>query len=476
MFDLASVVQILAGENAIGSGYRLSNGRVLTAAHVVGERDEVAVRSLASEEPQPMRVAWKGAEAWEDFAVLAPLGDLQPAEDPAIQLHEGEARGHAWEARGFPGVLASKSVPAEGRIFRVSDTRLFELVVTAPPPQVEDWLGMSGTAIFIEYRLWAVLRSVPKYFDGKVIKVCALELHREDRRELRAALGLPPLDGRHAAAVKEIARFLAGKRALIGVLVSACPQWEAIDAASLAREIVRIDDPLALIKVLQDAIAPLDGSRPQDRNTAHELGDLLDQALAAVAHTYADLGALPDEPSWRTSSVEMPPALEPRMAWEQGRRVEWRDGSGPRVPRGYVEIDVTKRPEAGANGEEHGADIALSVDDRMEMCLDRWFAAEQDHAYSGKRLDVKLAGARAKLNNLRAKKAPRKPIQPYAIVGRECDLARERPFLRHLTTSQRLQQLQIVVASGVFSPSEVEIREALLRFHRIYDDITSEDS
>lgn len=157
-FDVDAVVQIFEGDKALGSGYALGNGRVLTARHVierrdehgrvVGERAQVLARGeRESKQGGPLEVAWRGAGE-VDVVVLRPVGEDGPAHPPSVWIFDGSPLGREWFARGYPAAFGAIAEPVEGKVARAQREHAndLRLLVEAPPSEAKDWKGLSGAA------------------------------------------------------------------------------------------------------------------------------------------------------------------------------------------------------------------------------------------------------------------------------------------------------------------------------------------
>jgi tetratricopeptide (TPR) repeat protein len=170
--DESRAVQVLIARAAkvirVGSGYLVTDGLVLTAAHVVAGDDPVTVRQVAGR--RWIRefggvVVWSDAGA--DIAVVRLDGS---AGDEAAPPRYGRVDGHvACEALGFPRFKLRQGLPAAGApqqdwyrdthqaigtIAPLSNLRQGTLEITVPPPEYDEtpphspWEGMSGAGVF----------------------------------------------------------------------------------------------------------------------------------------------------------------------------------------------------------------------------------------------------------------------------------------------------------------------------------------
>lgn len=229
--DEGRAVQLLIVRDAkvirVGSGYLVTDGLVLTAAHVVGD-DTVIVRRVSGRRPMHEFagvVVWSDAGA--DIAVVrldGSAGDEAPA--GLLPLRYGRVDGHvACEALGFPRFKLRQDAPAAGvtqqdwyrdthqaigTIAPLSNLRQGTLEITVPPPEYDaapphsPWEGMSGAAVFAGGALVGVIN----------------EHHRSD--------GLGRLAARPVAQWYDVPpKQMAGLRTLLGL-----PEQDQLETVS----------------------------------------------------------------------------------------------------------------------------------------------------------------------------------------------------------------------------------------------------
>ncbi|MER6994412.1 trypsin-like peptidase domain-containing protein [Streptomyces sp. NPDC000410] len=245
-----------------GSGYLVSSGTVLTAAHVVEGAAGVRVRFEAD---RPGERTVEAAVRWQhagiDIAVLALPGHTDPDSAPVRYGRVGEQDAVLrCTALGFPrfklrtGTDGSRFRDAEhahATCAVLSNRRegTLDLGVTAPPAQDPDperdaWEGMSGAAVFTGGRLVGVVTrhhrtDGPGRIAASRVDRWAEALRAPELAELEAALGrglhpaaLPdavPVAGRdliqeaHRAQLADIApEQLEGREAELRELVEFC--------------------------------------------------------------------------------------------------------------------------------------------------------------------------------------------------------------------------------------------------------------
>ncbi|MEE8525650.1 MAG: serine protease [Thermoanaerobaculia bacterium] len=175
------VVGLAGGKSAVGTGYRLREDRILTAAHVVEDAEAITVEhdledgTVVADDAE---VVW--IDEGLDVAVLA----CSPSPAPFTHIAPGPlASRSSWESRGCArAALAGASVadsmaPLAGKAYAVAEHQdRFELEVEAPPADVKDWSGISGAPVFVDGRIYGVLRAAPTVFAAR--RLHATPIHR----------------------------------------------------------------------------------------------------------------------------------------------------------------------------------------------------------------------------------------------------------------------------------------------------------
>ncbi|MCX3063558.1 trypsin-like peptidase domain-containing protein [Streptomyces beihaiensis] len=173
---IAEIIVTARGGNRRGSGYRITDTTVLTAAHVVADSVELRVRCDADRPGQwstPAAVAW--ADAGSDLAVLtltppeqAPTS-LEPvrfgriADDRHAVIDVHAAGFPLWKRRQGPHGAFRELHQADGTVAALSNLRTgtLELTVTEagadPDPDASPWAGMSGAAVWVGDRVVGVV-------------------------------------------------------------------------------------------------------------------------------------------------------------------------------------------------------------------------------------------------------------------------------------------------------------------------------
>ncbi|GAA2344459.1 serine protease [Dactylosporangium salmoneum] len=221
-WSAARVAEVLAGARR-GSGYRVGNGLVLTAAHVVAGAGGVTVRFDAGrpgEWSAPARLAWSDPGA--DLAVLA--FDPPPAAPPAGpspigRLGERRAVLEVYCA-GFPRwklrtegnrvyrdlayVTGALAVPANRR----SGTLEVRVDPPAedPDPAASPWEAMSGAALWAGERLIGVVAAHHRREGAGRLTAVPLRLDDARLAELLGVAGPAPVPDVTAPAAARLAR------------------------------------------------------------------------------------------------------------------------------------------------------------------------------------------------------------------------------------------------------------------------------
>lgn len=437
-FDESAVVQIYEGEQALGSGYALGNGRVLTARHVVGERGKVWVRSKGQSEGFAMEVAWRGAAhvAEHDVAILRSASSGPLKGEPSVAWFAGDPRKQDWFARGFPAALGNASVAVSGEIEEGQDagSNPCQLSVKVAPGTADLWKGMSGAAVFVEQRLFAVLRTASGYFGGQsvaAVRVAALVMSDETLRE---AVGLPPPVGGptqwRSDVHDELVRILESTMGLRECLARAGDPWKAQAAkgnSALATAMLDEASPAELIDELQGAMSWLepgdDGSRLADAMLS-----LLEHALPVVGGPHTSMMRLDTGAVWVTNA-KFDCMVEARMAYGDQRNADWpawwSTDELPK-PRAHIPAHGLDIPEGGTDGLQRVGDMARSLVDRTDPIaavgrvesMARRVVMDED-ARRGKGLssrDEYIVQARAIVKRAAKKQSKQPPLTFYTIL------------------------------------------------------------
>ncbi len=246
--ELNSFMRIVArlndGGRAVGTGYLLAEGRVLTAGHVV--RDAAAIEVVmdrAGGQPATIEagVEWcnQASDRGLDAAVLrcAPHGAVAPAfshlaRGPLARAARWQSRGCARAAIEGPTVgdsmaslrgTAYASTAHEGRL---------ELAVEAQPRLAEDWSGISGAPVLIYGRIYGVIREAPVSFEGR--RLYATPMHRLLAQEdFVAAMGLGA-EEKWQSLLDEVRALLAADREAAEVVAERHESWRQGFAAEEA--------------------------------------------------------------------------------------------------------------------------------------------------------------------------------------------------------------------------------------------------
>ncbi|WNF29575.1 trypsin-like peptidase domain-containing protein [Streptomyces sp. C11-1] len=215
---LAEIIVRTGSGRRRGSGYRISAGVVLTAAHVVADATEVVVRCDADRPGEwsvPAAVAW--ADGSSDLAVLnltSPAAlpvdaDIAPARFGRIaDDRHGVFVVHAagfplWKRRRRPdGTYFRELHQADGTVAALSNLRTGTLEMTVAPagadpdPDVSPWAGMSGAAVWAGSRIVGVVAEHHRWEGtGRLTAVrldrAVRQLAAPDRVEFARLTGFP---------------------------------------------------------------------------------------------------------------------------------------------------------------------------------------------------------------------------------------------------------------------------------------------
>ncbi|MGP9018122.1 trypsin-like peptidase domain-containing protein [Streptomyces sp. BR1] len=198
-----------------GSGYRISTGRVLTAAHVVADATSTLVRCDADQPGEwsaPAVVTW--ADADSDLAVLAieapattpvvtgPARFGRIADDRHSMVGVHAAGFPLWKRRRRDGASFRELHVADGTVAALSNLRTGTLEMTVAPagtdpdPAASPWAGMSGAAVWAGSRIIGVVAEHHRFEGPGRLTAVRLDhalrgLDAVERAELARLLALP---------------------------------------------------------------------------------------------------------------------------------------------------------------------------------------------------------------------------------------------------------------------------------------------
>ncbi len=191
-----------------GTGYRLSDGLVLTGRHVLWGAEAgraIQVRGMNDDRWTPADLVWPATDqlrADPDVALIGIAGKDREAgvTRDTIGMDPDDANDMNVTATGFPQFMTDDTYQIFGDAAPFTAIRqgMFEINTTnlnrgdtgarANPPQ---WRGISGAAVFAGKRLIAVLAAVPEdRFDFRATRLDPLMSDPDCRRHLPRALNV----------------------------------------------------------------------------------------------------------------------------------------------------------------------------------------------------------------------------------------------------------------------------------------------
>lgn len=198
--DPKHLVQVFAhsagGGGSISTGYPVADGRVLTAKHGLfpkGATGAIEVRWYNLEgdarKYRPASVVWKGGEG-VDAAVLACKFPAEIKAAPYLIAYEAPPNWSKWMSVGFAAAGArecqEEPVPLGGQVLPLTTdpvrTGTFKLGVVFPAERAEDWLGASGSPVFVGQRILGVIASAQRPFGARRLTATATCRLLEDQK------------------------------------------------------------------------------------------------------------------------------------------------------------------------------------------------------------------------------------------------------------------------------------------------------
>jgi len=188
-YSTREVALILSGEDWLGTGTLVAVGRILTAYHVVFDKDGQEKPNLwvrlegETNKVRVTSVAWKGSLDL-DVAVLEVDIDRKPAMHPLLGLSpDNIATNTPWEAQGYPAVrdkqpsTRMEQVRGKACSFSRGNARMSLDVGAAP----EKFDGLSGGAVVVRGHIVGVVRAVPFNWEGKRLEATPVDAFLGDR-------------------------------------------------------------------------------------------------------------------------------------------------------------------------------------------------------------------------------------------------------------------------------------------------------
>lgn len=239
------------GGGRIGTAYPVAPGRLLTAKHVLHPEKATGAIDVcwvnldgAARTPRPAEIEWEGGQG-ADAAVLRCEFPPGFAAAPDLISRAQPPPGLEWSSAGFVKAGASKGpTPLAGEIQPLAtDPRrdgTFELGVDYAATSAEDWLGASGSPVFVGQRILGVVAFTHPTFAARRLTATATCHLLEDPR-FRAAIGYaePParLERLHGEVVAVLSQSPEAT-ACLALELGIDPRKVTGDAAALARVVV----------------------------------------------------------------------------------------------------------------------------------------------------------------------------------------------------------------------------------------------
>ncbi len=379
-FPLSRVVAIAAAKDRelLGSGFRLSARRVLTARHVVGDRPEVYVCDPAGAkwaEPLVATAVWppKGVTTGLDAVLLEtpPVVDVSPW---AAFLDERLGAATEFEAYGYPDAWHNpaqrKALLGKAAAFGRGD-QSFELVIEGGyPDEVDEWAGVSGAAILCRlagssgWTLAGLVKRGYYKYEGRSLQAVPLPALLA-APGFRAALERLDPDERQRTYLRRVAEFLTP--VLAEALAARNERWSEIwreskDLERLARAVCLESKAVDTTKgVLRTHDSLLEQGR---RAEADQLWQLFWFAVPSAILNQGQATLVGREATHLKLEGRTSVAAELKSAAVDGRRAQFNEPTGPAgrsLPRPVYEVPLTLDRGIDPEGEQGLKDMAESL-------------------------------------------------------------------------------------------------------------------
>jgi hypothetical protein len=378
--DLLVQVIVNTGDEKVrcGTAYPIAPGRVITAAHVVGDAQPNQIEVSWYHQSKSER-GWKPCKSivWKrpDVDVIVLEVDCpNSVKSRFAVLGESEPRTDIrWESEGFP--LVGKrgddwvAISMKGATFSMGNqSELFELGVDSPPSSVNGWQGASGSPVFVNGNILGVIVVCPKDFaNGRLSAVPAYRLLKDD--SFRAAVELTE-DEQRRLLVLETIQLLAKSREALQTLAKRLKVPELADDQKWSRSVV--EKLLELGSPPQILTAMIRAMNDLDKQGLKGVADILEQvayyvAPAALSNSHVkQITVIVESKEGRFAfPAKTKMFVEIAMARINGRKTDFRVVAAQTdMPHG--KFCLSNPPEPGMD-QEHDAFIADFVAELSRM-------------------------------------------------------------------------------------------------------------
>jgi len=221
------------GKISFGTGYLVAPGRVLTAAHVIDDAENIEIffdRLKGESERASASCIWEGKGDLDAALLECELTDESVGKVVSLLANEVLRRTLPWESRGC-ALAAGEGSRVQDSIVGLRGTAYsfdrrvssFEVEVEAVPDAIDQWSGISGSPVFVQSSIYGVIVQAPEVFRGE--RLHAVPIHALLAADgFASALGLDDDGETYQQILSEVRRLLESSAEACQALIEVAEQ------------------------------------------------------------------------------------------------------------------------------------------------------------------------------------------------------------------------------------------------------------